>query len=188
MTTVLSSPSSIQLQELLKTLEERFESNPTRHKDVDWNLVKHKLEQNQERLETLYHMEQTGGEPDVVQFNSNTNEHIFYDCSKESPKGRRSLCYDELALKSRKEHKPKNSALALATSLGAEILTFEDYKFLQTLGDFDNSTSSWIQTPKQIRDLGGALFCDKRYATVFVYHNGAESYYASRGFRAKLVV
>ena len=159
-----------------------------RHKGLEWAGVQSRLEANTEKLWSLNEMEKTGGEPDVVGRDKKTGEYIFYDCSAESPKGRRSLCYDRAALDSRKENKPKNSALDLAAAIGIEILTEEEYRALQKLGSFDLKTSSWVKTPADIRKLGGALFCDRRYDTVFVYHNGAESYYAARGFRGSLKV
>ena len=177
-----------QRDELLKTLKARFEKNMNRHKGVDWAKVQAKLEANPEKLWLLDDMETTGGEPDVVGQDKKTGEYIFYDCSPESPNGRRSLCYDRQALVSRKEHKPKNNAMDVADAMGIELLTEEQYRELQQLGNFDTKTSSWIQTPDDIRELGGALFCDRRYNTVFVYHNGAESYYAARGFRGSLRV
>lgn len=180
--------SSDQMKELFSILKARFENNKSRHKDIEWNKVLAKLESNPEKLWSLNEMERTGGEPDVVGFNKKTGKYIFYDCSAESPKGRRSLCYDDEALKSRKEHKPKDSAMSMATDMGIEILSDEQYLELQKLGDFDTKTSSWVQTPSDIRNLGGALFCDRRYNTVFLYHNGAESYYAARGFRGSLRV
>lgn len=177
-----------QSKELLKVLRTRFEKNMNRHKGLDWDKVQSKLEKNPEKLWSLEEMEITGGEPDVIGFDKKTNEFIFCDCSEESPKERRSLCYDRAALNSRKEHKPKNSVLDLAEEIGIEILDEEQYRELQKLGNFDMKTSSWIKTPADIRKLGGALFCDRRYNTVFVYHNGAESYYAARGFRGILRV
>lgn len=183
--TILSSHKQ---EELLKTLQSRFEKNMHRHKNVLWKNVQTKLEANVEKLRSLNDMEQTGGEPDVIGFDKKTGEYIFYDCSPESPAGRRSLCYDREALDSRKEHKPKNSAMDMAVALGIEILTEEQYRELQKLGEFDTKTSSWVQTPDEIRELGGALFCDRRYNHVFTYHNGAESYYAARGFRGALRV
>src|SRR6266404_8003728 len=180
--------SSKQREELLKTLRARFEKNLNRHKGLEWAKVQTKLEANTEQLWSLDEMERTGGEPDVVGFDKKTGEYIFYDCSAESPKGRRSLCYDGEALKSRKEHKPKNNAIDMASAMGIELLTEEQYRELQKLGDFDTKTSSWVQTPTNIRELGGALFCDRRYDHVFVYHNGAESYYAARAFRGSLRV
>jgi hypothetical protein len=177
-----------QRKELLRTLKARFEKNMNRHKGLEWAGVQAKLEANPEKLWSLDEMEKTGGEPDVVSHNKKTGEYVFYDCSAESPKGRRSLCYDREALDSRKEHKPENNAIELAASIGIELLTEEQYRELQKLGNFDLKTSSWVMTPSPIRKLGGALFCDRRYDTVFVYHNGAESYYAARGFRGSLKV
>ena len=174
--------------ELLKTLKARFEKNMNRHKGVEWAKVQAKLEANPEKMWSLDEMETTGGEPDVIAHDKKTGEYIFYDFSAESPKGRRSICYDHEALESRKEHKPENSATEMAADMGIELLTEEQYKELQKLGNFDTKTSSWIKTPTDIRKLGGALFCDRRYKTVFVYHNGAESYYAARGFRGLLRV
>ena len=174
--------------ELLKTLKARFEKNMNRHKGVEWAKVQAKLEANPEKMWSLDEMETTGGEPDVIAHDKKTGEYIFYDCSAESPKGRRSICYDHEALESRKEHKPENSATEMAADMGIELLTEEQYRELQKLGNFDTKTSSWIKTPTDIRKLGGALFCDRRYNTVFVYHNGAESYYAARGFRGLLRV
>lgn len=175
-------------EELLKTLKARFEKNRGRHKGMEWAPVQTKLEAHPEKLWTLNEMEKTGGEPDVIGQDKATGEYIFYDCSAESPKGRRSLCYDGEALESRKEHKPKDSAMDMASAMGIELLTEEQYRELQKLGDFDTKTSSWVKTPSGIRNLGGALFCDRRYGTVFVYHNGAESYYGSRGFRGSIRV
>lgn len=175
-------------EELLGILRARFEKHVNRHEGVAWPKVKAKLEANAERLWSLNEMERTGGEPDVVGHDGKTDEYIFYDCSAESPKGRRSVCYDREALESRKEHKPKNSAADMAAAMGIELLTEEQYRALQKLGDFDSKTSSWVKTPSEIRKLGGALFCDRRYDTVFVYHNGAESYYAARAFRGWLKV
>lgn len=175
-------------KELLRTLQARFEKNMRRHAGLEWAKVQARLEAKPEKLRSLYEMEQTGGEPDVAGHDPKTGEFIFYDCAEESPKGRRSLCYDREALQSRKEFKPKNSAMDLAASMGVELLTEEQYRALQKLGNFDEKTSSWVKTPPEIRHLGGALFCDRRYNTVFVYHNGAESYYAGRGFRALLRV
>lgn len=177
-----------QTKELLKTLKARFEKNMDRHKGLEWAKVQAKLEANAEKLWSLNEMEKTGGEPDVVGHDKKTGEYIFYDCSAESPKDRRSFCYDRDALDSRKEHKPKNSAIDMATAMGIELLTEEQYRDLQKLGQFDLKTSSWIKTAANIRKLGGALFCDRRYDTIFVYHNGAESYYAARGFRGSLRV
>ena len=175
--------STEQSETLLKTLKTRFEKNMDRHKGIEWTKVQARLEANPEKMWILDDMEQTGGEPDVTGFNKKTGEYIFYDCAAESPKGRRSLCYDDAALKSRKEHKPQNSALKMAEEMGIEILTETQYRELQQLGTFDLKTSSWVATPPEIRKLGGAIFCDRRYDTVFTYHNGAESYYGSRGFR-----
>jgi len=177
-----------QNEEIFGVLKARFEKNLGRHKSLEWAKVQAKLEANIEKLRSLNEMERTGGEPDVVGFDGKTGEYIFYDCSEESPKGRRSVCYDREALKSRKEHKPKTSAIDMAAAMGIEILTEEQYRELQKLGEFDAKTSSWVKTPPAIRTLGGALFCDRRFNTVFVYHNGAESYYAARGFRGLLRV
>jgi hypothetical protein len=177
-----------QSEELMAALKSRFEKNMNRHQGLEWTKVQARLQANAEALWSLNEMEQTGGEPDVVGHDKKTGEYIFYDCSPESPKGRRSACYDREALESRKEHKPKNSAVDMAAAMGVELLTEEQYRELQEVGDFDTKTSSWIKTPAAIRKLGGALFCDRRYDTVFVYHNGAESYYAARGFRASLRV
>jgi len=177
-----------QSQELLGVLKSRFEKNMKRHKGLEWSKVQARLEANPEKLWSLDDMEATGGEPDVVGYDKKTGEYIFYDCSAESPKDRRSLCYDRRALESRKEHKPKNSAMDMAADMGIEILTEEQYRELQELGEFDTKTSSWVKTPADIRQLGGAVFCDRRYNTVFLYHNGAESYYAARGFRGSLRV
>jgi hypothetical protein len=173
-------------KELLKALKARFEKNMKRHKGLEWAKVQAKLEANPEKLWSLDDMEITGGEPDVVGYDKKTGEYIFYDCSAESPKDRRSLCYDSKALESRKEHKPKNSAVEMAADMGIELLSEEQYRELQKLGNFDTKTSSWVKTPSDIRKLGGALFCDRRYDHVFLYHNGAESYYAGRGFRGSL--
>jgi Protein of unknown function (DUF4256) len=175
-------------EELLKTLKARFEKNTHRHKGVEWTQVEGKLEGKTEKLWSLSEMERTGGEPDVVGHDKKTGEYIFYDCSPESPKGRRSVCYDREALESRKEHKPEDNAIDMAAAIGIELLTEEQYRELQKLGSFDSKTSSWVKTPAGIRKLGGALFCDRRYDTVFVYHNGADSYYAARGFRGSLRV
>jgi hypothetical protein len=180
--------SSRQREELLNTLKTRFEKNINRHKDIKWTSVLSKLEANPEKLWSLNEMERTGGEPDVVGYDKKTGEFIFYDCSVESPSGRRSLCYDAEALASRKENKPKDSAVNLANAMGIELLTEEQYRELQQLGEFDLKTSSWVKTPEDIRKLGGAIFCDRRYNAVFTYHNGAESYYAARGFRGVLRV
>ena len=175
-------------KELLKTLKARFEKNMNRHKGLEWAKVQAKLEANSEKLWPLNEMELTGGEPDVVAFDKKTGEYIFYDCSAEGPKERRSLCYDHEALEARKEFKPADSAVNMAADMGIELLTEEQYRELQQLGKFDTKTSSWVKTPADIRKLGGALFCDRRYNTVFMYHNGAESYYAARGFRGSLKV
>jgi hypothetical protein len=180
--------SAEQQEELLKTLKDRFEKNMIRHKGLEWAKVQSKLEANPEKLWSLDDMEITGGEPDVVSYDKKTDEYVFYDCSAESPKGRRSLCYDRQALDSRKEHKPESSALDVAAAMGIEILTEEQYRELQQFGKFDTKTSSWVKTPADIRKLGGAIFCDYRYGTVFMYHNGAESYYAARAFRGSLRV
>ncbi|PIF31548.1 uncharacterized protein DUF4256 [Flavobacterium sp. 9] len=178
--------SAEQQEELLSVLETRFEKNMQRHKGLEWSKVEAKLKANPDKLWSLDEMERTEGEPDVVGFDAKTGEYIFYDCSAESPKGRRSICYDHEALEKRKENKPANSAINLAEEMGIEILTEEQYRELQQLGKFDAKTSSWIQTPANIRKLGGAIFSDFRYDTVFVYHNGADSYYAARGFRGSL--
>ena len=180
--------SKKQREELLKALKARFEQNMNRHKGLEWEKVQAKLEANAEKLWSLNEMEKTGGEPDVVGLDKTTGEYFFYDCSSESPKSRRSLCYDREALDSRKENKPKDNAMDMASAIGIEVLTEEQYRELQNLGKFDAKTSSWVKTPPAIRKLGGALFCDRRYDTVFVYHNGAESYYAARGFRGWLKV
>lgn len=180
--------SPAQQEELLHTLKIRFEKNMHRHKGITWDKVQAKLEASPGKLWSLDDMEVTGGEPDVVGYDKKTGEYIFYDCAAESPKDRRSICYDGEALASRKEHKPKNSAIDMAREMGIELLTEEEYRELQTLGRFDTKTSSWVKTPPAIRKLGGALFCDRRYDHVFVYHNGAESYYAARGFRGSLRV
>ncbi len=177
-----------QREELLRTLRARFERNMNRHKGLEWAKVQTKLEPNTAKLWSLNEMERTGGEPDVVGHDKKMGEYIFYDCSAESPKGRRSVCYDREALEARKENKPKDSAIDMATAVGIELLTEEQYRELQILGDFDTKTSSWVKTPSDIRKLGGALFCDRRYDNVFVYHNGAESYYAARAFRGSLRV
>ncbi|EKO16428.1 PF14066 family protein [Leptospira kirschneri str. H1] len=179
---------SEQREELLVILKDRFTKNMNRHKDLEWTKIKARLEANSEKLWSLNEMERTGGEPDVIAYDQKTDEYIFYDCSMESPKGRRSVCYDREALESRKEHKPKDNALDMATSMGIEILAEEQYRELQKFGKFDTKTSSWIKTPPDIRKLGGAIFADFRYGHVFVYHNGAESYYAVRGFRGSLRV
>lgn len=177
-----------QREALLRTLKARFEKNMHRHPGLDWADVQARLEARPEKLWSLHEMERTGGEPDVVGFDRETGEYIFYDCAPESPKGRRSLCYDPAALESRKQHKPEGSAVGMAEAMGIELLTEEEYRELQKLGAFDTKTSSWVKTPPEIRKLGGAIFCDRRYNTVWTYHNGAESYYASRGFRGSLRV
>jgi hypothetical protein len=177
-----------QRDELLATLKARFDANPKRHAGIEWTAVRARLESNAGTLRSLHAMEQSGGEPDVVRLDRATGEYIFVDCSAQSPKGRRSVCYDRAALDARKEHKPKTSAIEMADAMGAALLTVDDYHALQALGEFDTTTSSWVQTPPTVRKLGGALFCDRRYDTVFVYHNGAESYYAARGFRCSLRV
>jgi hypothetical protein len=175
-----------QTEELIGALKARFEKNMNRHQGLEWEKVRARLEANPEKVRSLGEMERTGGEPDVAGYDTKSGEYIFYDCSAESPKGRRSLCYDREALDSRKEHKPESSAVELAATMGIELLTEEQYRELQRLGEFDTKTSSWVITPPEIRRLGGALFCDRRYDHVFVYHNGAESYYAARGFRGSL--
>ncbi|MDF2536015.1 MAG: hypothetical protein K0R18_2174 [Bacillales bacterium] len=178
--------SQEQSEELLTILKNRFEKNMNRHNGIEWSNLQAKLEANGEKLWSLNEMEITGGEPDVVGYDEKTGEYIFFDCSAESPKGRRSVCYDREALESRKQHKPENNVIDMVTAMGIELLTVEEYQELQKLGNFDMKTSSWVKTPDKIRKLGGALFCDRRYDTVFVYHNGAESYYAARGFRGSL--
>jgi len=188
MTNIKKKLSTEQREELLDILKARFEKNMNRHKGLEWTQVQAKLEANGEKLWSLNEMEQTGGEPDVVDYDKKTGEYIFYDCSAESPKGRRSFCYDREALDSRKEHKPENNAVDAAAAMGIELLTEDQYRQLQQLGKFDTKTSSWIKTPSNIRKLGGAVFCDRRYDHVFLYHNGAESYYAARGFRGSLRV
>src|SRR5215467_5873900 len=180
--------SPAQREELLRALRTRFEKNMNRHKGLEWAQIQVKLEANAEKLWSLHEMERTGGEPDVVSHDKKTGEYIFCDCSAESPTGRRSLCYDPDALESRKKHKPESSVLDMTAAMGIELLTEEEYRELQKLGNFDTNTSSWVKTPPDIRRLGGALFCDRRYDTVFVYHNGAESYYAARAFRGLLKV
>ncbi len=177
-----------QREALLKTLKTRFEKHMNRHEGLDWADVQARLEANPAKLFSLSEMEETGGEPDVVGQDRETGEYIFYDCAAESPKGRRSFCYDRAALDARKEHKPKNSAMDMAAAMGVELLTEAQYRKLQELGEFDLKTSSWVMTPEKIRSLGGAIFCDRRYDTIFTYHNGAESYYAARGFRGWLRV
>jgi len=191
MSKVISNKKKLSAEQhsiLLKELKTRFEKNKGRHKGIEWDNVQAKLEARPDKLWSLNEMEQSGGEPDVVSYDKKMDEYIFYDCSAESPKNRRSICYDDEALESRKEHKPENSAVEMATDMGVELLSEEEYRDLQKLGNFDTKTSSWIITPANIRKLGGALFCDRRYDTVFLYHNGAESYYAARGFRGKLRV
>lgn len=182
------SLSKTQREEILKTLRARFEKNMDRHKGSKWAQVEARLEASAEKLWSISEMERTGGEPDVVGEDKNTGEYIFYDCSEETPKGRRSLCYDREALEGRKENKPKGNAADMAAAMGIELLNEEQYRELQTLGEFDTKTSSWVKTPPKVRKLGGALFCDRRFDTVFVYHNGAESYYAARGFRGWLKI
>jgi hypothetical protein len=177
-----------QSEELIRLLKIRFEKHMNRHKDFVWAEIQSKLDANPEKLWSLLEMERTGGEPDVVGYDEEKGEYIFYDCSTESPKGRRSFCYDRKALESRKNHKPENSVMDMAAAMGIELLTEEQYRALQKLGNFDMKTSSWVQTPSDIRELGGALFCDYRFGHVFVYHNGADSYYAARGFRGSLMV
>lgn len=182
------SLSKDQSKELLSILKTRFEKNMTRHKGLDWTKVQAKLEANTDKLWSLNEMEITEGEPDVVGYDKKSDEYVFFDCAAESPKGRRSICYDHEALEARKEHKPKDSAINMAEDMGIEMLTEEQYQELQKLGTFDTKTSSWVLTPANIRKLGGAIFCDRRYEHVFTYHNGAESYYAARGFRGSLKV
>lgn len=186
--TIKKALSATQSEALLNTLKARFEKNMNRHKGINWADVLARLKKNPAKLWPLHEMESTGGEPDVVDLDKKTGEYIFYDCSAESPNGRRSICYDDAALQARKENKPKNSVMNMAAAMGIELLTEEQYKNLQKLGNFDTKTSSWIQTPAGIRKLGGAIFADFRYGQVFVYHNGAESYYAARGFRGSLRV
>jgi hypothetical protein len=187
-TTAKKKLSAEQSQDLLRTLKARFEKNMNRHKGIEWAKVQAKLEAHPDKLWSLDDMETTGGEPDVVGQDKKTGEFLFYDCSAESPKGRRSLCYDRKAWESRKEHKPQDNAMDMAAAMGIEMLTEEEYRELQKLGEFDAKTSSWVVTPPSIRKLGGALFCDFRFGTIFTYHNGAESYYAARAFRGKLRV
>jgi uncharacterized protein YpuA (DUF1002 family) len=177
-----------QQEELLSVLKARFEKNMNRHQNLSWNQIQAKLEANPDKLWSLSEMERTEGEPDVVDYDKEKDEYIFFDCSKESPKGRRSICYDREALEARKKHKPENSAMDVANAMGIEMLTEEQYRSLQELGNFDLKTSSWVKTPDDIRKLGGALFCDYRFGHVFVYHNGADSYYGARGFRGSLRV
>ncbi len=188
MTNTKKSLSTEHRLELLSELKERFEKNMNRHKGLKWPEVQARLEANPEKLWTISEMKRTGGEPDVVSFDKKTGEFVFYDCSPESPKGRRSLCYDRRAWESRKEHKPESNAVDVAAAMGVELLTEEETRELQKLGEFDTKTSSWIKTPSDFRELGGALFCDRRFGRVFVYCNGAESYYAARGFRGSLRV
>lgn len=177
-----------QMKELISDLKNRFEKNMQRHEELEWDKVQAKLESSSEKLWSLFEMERTEGEPDVIGYDKATDEYLFCDCSKESPKGRRSVCYDHAALEARKKFKPENSAMNMATEMGIEMLTEEQYRELQTLGEFDLKTSSWVQTPDEIRKLGGALFCDRRFNHVFLYHNGADSYYGARGFRGMLRV
>ncbi|PAM96483.1 hypothetical protein B4N84_03410 [Flavobacterium sp. IR1] len=188
MNTKKNSLSADQKEALLDVLRVRFEKNMNRHKGLEWNKIQEKLESSPEKLYALDEMERTEGEPDVVGYDANTKEFVFFDCSPESPKGRRSICYDHEALEKRKENKPKDSAINLASEMGIEILNEEQYRELQKLGEFDTKTSSWIATPPAIRKLGGAIFADFRYKTIFIYHNGADSYYAARGFRGSLRV
>lgn len=188
MSNIKTKLSAAQSKELLGTLKARFEKNMNRHKGLEWAKVQARIEANADKLWSLYEMERTGGEPDVIGQDKKTGEYIFYDCSPDTPKDRRSLCYDREALNSRRENKPKHSALDVAAAIGVELLTEQEYRELQKLGEFDTKTSSWVKTPPEIRKLGGALFCDRRYNMVFVYHNGAESYYAGRGFRGSLRV
>ena len=180
--------SSKQSEELFNTLKARFEKNMSLHKGIEWSKIQTKLESDNEKLRSLNEMERTGGEPDVVDYDKKNNEYVFYDCSVESPKGRRSICYDREGLESRKEHKPENNAIDMAAAMGIDILTEEQYRALQKMGNFDTKTSSWLKTPSETRKLGGAIFADFRYGNVFVYHNGAESYYRVRGFRGSLRV
>jgi hypothetical protein len=187
-TSVKKDLSTKQREELLRALQARFEKNMNRHQGLAWAELQVKLDADAEKLWSLHEMERTGGEPDVVGQDKKTGEYIFYDCSAETPKGRRSICYDREALDSRKEHKPADSAMDMAAAMGIELLTEEQYRELQKLGEFDSKTSSWVKTPAPVRKLGGALFCDRRFETVFVYHNGAESYYGARGFRGSLRV
>lgn len=187
-TTCEKSLSPEQVEELISVLKKRFKKNMQRHEELEWDKVQAKLESNAQKLWSLSEMERTEGEPDVIGYDKGTDEYLFCDCSKESPKGRRSVCYDHAALEARKKFKPENSAMNMATEMGIELLTEEQYRELQKLGEFDLKTSSWIQTPDEIRKLGGALFCDRRFNHVFVYHNGADSYYGARGFRGMLRV
>lgn len=191
MSNVKSHPKKltpVQSQEIFRVLKSRFEKHMHRHNGLDWSKIQARLESKTEKLWSLHEMERTEGEPDAVGLDKKTGEFIFFDCSVESPKGRRSLCYDRQALEARKENKPKDSAINMAAAMGIEILTEEEYRELQKIGEFDLKTSSWVKTPDEIRKLGGAIFCDRRYETVFVYHNGAESYYAARAFRGSLRV
>ena len=191
MSNVKSHPKKltpVQSQEIIRVLKSRFEKHMHRHNGLDWSKIQARLESKTEKLWSLHEMERTEGEPDAVGLDKKTGEFIFFDCSVESPKGRRSLCYDRQALEARKENKPKDSAINMAAAMGIEILTEEEYRELQKIGEFDLKTSSWVKTPDEIRKLGGAIFCDRRYETVFVYHNGAESYYAARAFRGSLKV
>lgn len=183
-----SKLTQVQEENLLKILRTRFENNMHRHKSIEWSKIETKLKANSEKLWSINEMEKTDGEPDVVEHNKKTDEYVFYDCSEESPKGRRSICYDRAALEARKSNKPETSAMDMAKNMKIELLSEEEYRNLQQLGEFDTKTSSWIQTPDDIRELGGALFCDRRYNKVFTYHNGADSYYAARGFRGSLRV
>ena len=184
----LTALTARQRTALLKTLSQRFEQNAQRHKGVEWKKVQARLESNIAALRTLHEMEQSGGDPDVIGIDNRTGEVIFVDCSAQSPSERRSLCYDDEALQARRENKPRSSAMAMASAMGADLLSVEEYQALQKLGEFDTKSSSWVKTPDKIRKLGGALFCDRRYDTVFIYHNGADSYYAARGFRCVLRV
>ncbi|ERN53748.1 DUF4256 domain-containing protein [Alkalihalophilus marmarensis] len=186
MTTTNKELTAEQRDELLTNLKKRFEKHMNRHEGIEWDAVQAKIDARPDKLWTLFQMEETEGEPDVVAYDTEADEYIFYDCSKESPKGRRSVCYDREALESRKKYKPETSAIDLAAELGIDLLTEEEYRYLQTLGEFDKKTSSWVMTPSHIRDLGGALFCDRRYDTIFVYHNGADSYFGARGFRGSV--
>ncbi|WP_449354950.1 DUF4256 domain-containing protein [Virgibacillus natechei] len=188
MTNNIKELSQEQHEDLLNTLKTRFEENMSRHNNLEWAKVQEKLDVNPEKIWSIHEMEKTFGEPDVVGYDESKGEYIFYDCSAESPKGRRSVCYDRAGLESRKKYKPENNAIDMATEMGIELLNEEQYRALQQLGNFDMKTSSWVQTPSDIRDLGGALFCDRRYGHVFVYHNGASSYYSVRGFRGSLRV
>jgi len=188
MNSIKKELSAAQREALLSVLKDRFEKNRTRHKDLEWAQIQAKLEANTEKLWSLSEMEKTGGEPDVVDLDKKTGEYIFYDCSAESPIGRRSVCYDREAWEARKAHKPENNAMDMAATMGIELLTEEQYRALQHLGNFDKKTSSWVETPADIRKLGGAIFCDRRYGRIFMYRNGADSYYAARGFRGSLKI